>query len=98
MRRRRRTEVVVETAVEIEVRRRTLRLAPVWCAACGAEVEMVPPDVAAAVAEVSARTVFGWVEAGRVHFAETPDGALLVCLRSLPEALGRPPEPPRLTS
>lgn len=83
MRRIKRTEVFVETEVEIEVRRRTLRLAPVWCAACGAEVEMVPPDVAAAIAEVSARTVFGWVEAGLVHFAETPEGALLVCLRSL---------------
>lgn len=86
MRRKKRTEVFVETEVEIEFRRRTLRLAPVWCAACGAGVEMAPPDVAAAVAEVSARTVFGWVEAGRVHFAETPGGALLVCLKSLPVA------------
>ncbi|HEX6624244.1 MAG TPA: hypothetical protein VF064_11060 [Pyrinomonadaceae bacterium] len=88
MRRRKRTEVFSETEVEIEVRRRTRRLAPVWCAACGAEVEMVPPDVAAAVSEVSARTVYGWVERGRVHFTETAEGALLVCLGSLPAALG----------
>ena len=86
MRRKRRTEVFVETEVEIEVRRRTRRLAPVWCAACGAEVEMAAPDVAGAAVEVSARTVFGWVEAGRVHFTETTEGALLVCLQSLPSA------------
>lgn len=88
MKRRKRTEIFVETEVEIEVRRRTLRLAPVWCEGCGAEVEMVPPDVAAAVSEVSARAVYGWVERGRVHFTETPDGALLVCLNSLPPAPG----------
>ena len=95
MRRKKRTEVFVETEVEIEIRGRTLRLAPVWCAACAAEVEMVPPDVAAAVSEVSARTVFGWVEAGSIHYAETAEGALLVCLRSLPAALGDAPGTPR---
>jgi hypothetical protein len=83
-----RTEVFVETEVEIEVKRRTRRLAPVWCEACGAEVEMAPPDVIAAVAEVSARAIFDWVNEGIVHFAETPEGALLVCLPSLPGAAG----------
>src|SRR5438045_2427796 len=88
MRRRKRTEVFVETEVEIEVKRRTRKLAPVWCDECGAQVEMAPPDVAALVAEVSARMVFGWVEAGRIHFTETAEGALLVCLNSLPAAAG----------
>src|SRR5437867_8353836 len=88
MRREKKAEVFVETEVEIEVRWRTRRLGPVWCAQCAAPVEMVPPDVAALVAEVSARAVFAWVEAGRIHFTETPEGALLVCLNSLPLALG----------
>ena len=88
MKREKRTEVFVETEVEIEVKQRTRRLAPVWCAQCAAAVEMAPPDVAALVAEVSARTVFSWVEAERIHFTETPEGALLVCLNSLPLALG----------
>ncbi|HEY3025304.1 MAG TPA: DUF4124 domain-containing protein [Pyrinomonadaceae bacterium] len=90
MRREKKTEVFVETEVEIEVKRRTRRLGPVWCVQCAAPVEMVPPDMAALAAEVSARAVFGWVEAGRVHFTETPDGALLVCLNSLPLALRAP--------
>ena len=88
MKRKKKTEVFVETDVEIEIKRRTRRLGPVWCVQCGAPVEMVPPDVAALVAEVSARAVFAWVEAGRIHFTETPEGALLVCLNSLPLALG----------
>ena len=92
MRRNRRTEVLIETEVEIEIKRRTRRLMPVWCEECGTAVELVPPDVAALVAGVSARAVFGWVEAGRVHVTETPDGALLVCLASL---AGAPREPSR---
>ena len=90
MKREKKTEVFVETEVEIEVNRRTRRMGPVWCAQCAAPVEMVPPDVAALVAEVSARAVFGWVEAGHVHFTETLEGALLVCLNSLPLALRAP--------
>ena len=90
MRRKKRTEIFTETQVEIEIRGRTRRLSPVWCAECGAAVELAPPDVAALVAEVSARAIFGWVEAGRVHFTETKDGALLVCLNSLPQALSAP--------
>ena len=90
MRKKKRTEVFTETLVEIEIRGRTRRLSLVWCAQCGAAVDWVPPDVAALVAEVSARTIFEWVEAGRVHFTETTDGALLVCLNSLPQALSAP--------
>jgi hypothetical protein len=86
VRREKRTEAFVETEIEVEFRGRTRRLAPVWCGECGAQVDMVPPDVAAIAAGVSARAVFGWVEAGRVHFTETAEGALLVCLKSLPDA------------
>lgn len=47
---------------------------------------MLAPEEAAALCGVSPRTIYRWVEAGRVHFAETPDGRLSVCLASLPEA------------
>ena len=54
-----------------------------FCAACAAEVVMVTPDEAAAIARVSARTIYRWIETMKLHFAETPEGSLLVCLRSL---------------
>jgi predicted site-specific integrase-resolvase len=44
---------------------------------------MVTPQQASAIAGVSVRTINRWVEAGRVHFMETPDGLLLLCLDSL---------------
>ena len=55
-----------------------------WCDACGGFVWMIPPEDAAAMAGVRARDVYRWVEAALLHFTETPGGALLVCLNSLP--------------
>jgi hypothetical protein len=52
-----------------------------WCAECAAFTLVAPPEAAAA-AGVSVREVCRRVEAGRLHFAETPDGLLLVCLNS----------------
>ncbi len=45
---------------------------------------MITPEQSAAVAGVSLRTVFHWVEAGRVHFAESTNENLAICLASLP--------------
>ena len=44
---------------------------------------MGTPDEAAILAHVSSRTIYRWVEAETIHFAETPDGLLLICLNSL---------------
>ena len=45
---------------------------------------MVAPEQAAAVAKVSVRIIFRWIESGAIHFMEELDGSLAVCLRSLP--------------
>jgi len=46
---------------------------------------MVSPGQAAALAGVSVRTVNRWVEAESIHFLESADGQLFVCLNSLRE-------------
>jgi excisionase family DNA binding protein len=56
---------------------------PESCPDCGAPSEMLTPESAAEMAGVSPRTVYRWVETGRVHFTERPDGRLFVCLTSL---------------
>lgn len=77
------------TVITIEQRRLTLicsRRSPplaAWCAACGARVPMLNPDEAAAIRRVTPRTIYRWVEAGRLHFTEVHNGYLLICLRSL---------------
>ncbi|HEX5707316.1 MAG TPA: hypothetical protein VFX96_08470 [Pyrinomonadaceae bacterium] len=75
------TELVVEREEVVVVR--AVRRARLWCDACACESEFVGPEAAALRARTTVRTVFLLVEQGRAHFVETPEGLLLVCLRSL---------------
>ena len=50
---------------------------------CSAEVRLVTPEEAARLAGVSVREIYRRVEAGRVHFIETGQGVLLICIESL---------------
>lgn len=79
---RKRTVTTIETHQIVTVRRpvgATLALCPV----CLKEIEMITPEVAAALARVTVRSIYAGVEAGGVHFLETPDGRLLLCADSL---------------
>ena len=82
MRRRKRTETTIESH-EVWVVRRARPVSPAWCDLCAGRAGMLTPDEAAQWRGVSTRTVYQWVEAGSLHFAETADGALLICLASL---------------
>ncbi len=55
-----------------------------WCPDCAEQVHMMRPDEAAFIAAITPRTVYQWIEAGKVHFAEEPGGLVRVCLNSLP--------------
>lgn len=54
-----------------------------FCPRCDAEVEMLPLREAVSLVGVSSRAIHRWVESGSVHFAETPDGMVLICRASL---------------
>ena len=72
------TKITVESERIIIHRRH--QAAPAWCAACRAQTQMLNPEEAAAIAAVTPRTIYRWVEAGKLHFTESPEGKLLVCL------------------
>ncbi len=80
---RRRTEITHETREVLVLRRRGN--AEVWCNECGAPVKMIRPEEAAAAMCVSLRLVFRQLEAGKLHFEETGEGSLFICLASLLE-------------
>jgi len=53
------------------------------CEACGKEVDFVAADEAAVLARVSSRAIYRSVEDGNLHFIETAEGSLGICLNSL---------------
>lgn len=75
------TKITVES--ERIVISRSQHAAPAWRAACRAQTQMLRPEEAAAIAGDTTRTIYRWVEAGKLHFTESPDGWLLICLNSL---------------
>jgi hypothetical protein len=54
-----------------------------WCTECNAEVKMASGEQSALLAGVSSREIYRRVEDGSVHFTETPEGQLFICLNSL---------------
>lgn len=54
-----------------------------YCAACDRERNWVVPDEAMAMAGVSLREIFRSIESHDLHFAETAEGFLMVCVTSL---------------
>jgi len=78
-----RTEIMVEIDEITLVHGAGNASARVWCPECSAIVTLVPPERAAAIAGVTVRTINRWVEADSVHFVETDDGLLLLCVNSL---------------
>lgn len=53
------------------------------CDRCPEPSGMITPDETAALCNVSTRTVYRWLETGAIHFSETAEGMLLICLNSL---------------
>lgn len=81
MNRKRRVKITVENNT-LFVRRSAQAL--VWCPECPARIQMISPEAAAALAGVSTRTIYRWVEIEHPHFTETSEGSLLICPNSLP--------------
>src|SRR4026208_391217 len=64
-----------------------------WCGTCAEQVQMVTPDEAAQLCQVSTRTIYRRIETGRFHFTETEKGFSLICLQSLESDASPAPQP-----
>ena len=82
MRIRRRMEIKTETH-EVLVVRRAGRKAMAWCDGCGKQARFLALGEAMALSGASSREIHRRIEAGEIHFAETAEGHLLICLGSL---------------
>jgi hypothetical protein len=52
------------------------------CSSCGTTLPMLTVDLAARIAGTTPLVVFRLAEAGRLHFAVSPEGRLLICSNS----------------
>ena len=52
-------------------------------AGCQEHVSMLRVEDASALVGATARTVYRWIEAGKLHFEESDKGLVLVCTKSL---------------
>ena len=84
MKKTKRTKITIERERLLVVATARAR-AQGWCEPCRAEVKMVGAAEAAAITGFSQRAIFRLIEAGRLHFSETPRGVLSICLNSLLE-------------
>src|SRR5437870_471736 len=82
MSRMRTTKIIVETEQFLAISRRS-RAREGWCASCSQEVHLVTAEQATLVSSLSLRRVCVLVETGLLHFTETDDGLLWICLNSL---------------
>lgn len=80
-RKKRRTEITVETERVMLVRRRETSVLA-RCEKCGKTVPMLLPEDAAILSGVSLRMVYRRLRAGEMHFREMPDGSLMICSES----------------
>lgn len=77
----RRTEITVETHRVVRISGQNVS-ATAWCERCGDQVWMISPEHAAVMGDLSTRLIYRWVEDGRLHLTERPEGPL-VCVNSL---------------
>lgn len=81
-----RITTIIETH-QVRITRRSGKQVYAWCRPCAATVRMIRPEAFARLTKISVRTVYRRVEDGQLHFAETPDGRLFICINSLPNTI-----------
>ena len=59
------------------------------CERCVQPSGMITPDEAAALCEVSTRTIYHWLESDTIHFSESSGEGLFICLNSLAASAGK---------
>ena len=57
------------------------------CNVCDMETIMLPPALIAELLKISSREIYLLIEADKIHFAETDENQMFICVDSLAKAL-----------
>lgn len=77
-----RTRITIETERVLVVSSRR-RIIESWCDGCGHEVKLIRAEEAAYISGVGLRDICRQVESDSLHYVETADRVLMICLDSL---------------
>ena len=85
-----RTEITIENHEVTIIRsgaHKLLQDAPqqAWCPFCEQDVTVLTAETAAQVGEISRREIYRRIESGELHFSETVEGVVYLCLTRLRE-------------
>ncbi len=81
------TEITIETTRVVNIS--GAHCVTERCPECDAYTQWATVETAALRTQLRSRQLFLWVEAGCLHGRESPQGLLLICLRSLSAHLER---------
>ncbi|HUQ34448.1 MAG TPA: hypothetical protein VM095_20165 [Pyrinomonadaceae bacterium] len=82
LRQSRRADITVEFS-QVVVIKKPEGLIVLWCPVCEERVNMITAEAAAVLSNVDTRTIYRRIEAGTLHFTESQEGLVLICLNSL---------------
>jgi hypothetical protein len=88
MRKRKRLSIRTETRELLLIRRHAIPGRIAWCHQCQTEVDWLSLVEITDLKGLKARELFRLVETEAVHFHETPEGHLFICLNSLITKIG----------
>ena len=77
-----RTEILIEFEELLMVQHHDEAIQS-WCPDCGSDTWFVSPTQASLLTKLTVRTINQLGESGAVHFVETADGLLLVCIQAV---------------
>jgi len=75
------TKITVETSSLLLLRAQTAERA--WCAQCAAESEVVALDRIGVISNLDREALEEWLNSGRIHRLDSPEGSSAICLTSL---------------
>ena len=75
--------ITIETLKRTVIRQNSNYPQKIRCEFCQAEVETVTPEFAATILETSVREVYRRIEQDELHFIESRNNSLFICVNSL---------------
>lgn len=90
MKRKRRMEIMVEQHQLLVIHSPVIESGTLECAICPTQSPMIIAEDAATLLSMTRREVYRAIETGNVHFIETAEGILFVCIESLFSQISTP--------